>query len=544
MQLIRTNSSHSSMNFFLSISLIVFGLVNVFGQDLPPNSASSSWQMAQGSLSKEGVQILGGNILTPSLKWEYNTGFGAEGYPIIADVDNDGENDVVCIHSRTLYVLNGSTGALKYQKLLSYSNPAGICPIVTDIDGDLQNEIIVTTDSLLMVLNGSDGSVQWSRFVSPGYFISGSSPVVADFDFDGTMDIAVFVGYNGTIHAFNGTDGSDKWIFETLSTGTYTSTLGELATANIDSDAALEVVFSTFDGRLIALDGSTGLEEWTVNLTQNWAGWTPVITDVESDGIADIVLGNSVYYGSSGNLRWENTTNPYYNNSCVADLDLDGIKEIYYAWDSIYAFNALDGSSLWTIPLDHTTGPFAAGPIAVDLYGGNELELVVATSYDTITNKVYLVQYDGTLLWTHQTPGHSAEGYAVGDIDNDGCSEIVVNPDCCSGHYSIYAIDDPFSQQDCSLSITPEFSLEEQDETIVFQNNRNIIIRISNSSYEKHSILLYDSQGRVIEKVDVKINEGINIIEFTPPIISTGYYYVEISMGLSKKRKKLFYQSQ
>lgn len=516
--------------------LLIFPLI-VFSQNLPANYAASTWQTAQGSLSKEGVQLLGGNITTPSVKWEYTTGFGAEGYPVIADVDNDNLNDVVCVHSKSLFVLNGATGTLKYEKVLSTSNPAGFCPIVMDLDSDNLNEIILTTDSFLMVLNGFDGSIKWSRFVEPYYMLSGSGPAIADFDSDGTKDIAVYLT-NGKVHAFNGNNGSDKWTYDTGAFNCYS----ELAAANIDSDNAIEIVFCSYDYRLIALDGSTGLEDWSTDLNNNTAIWTPVITDVESDGILDIVIGNNVYYASNGSLRWANSTNPYFGNSCVADLNLDGTKEIYFPNQALfYAYRATDGALLWTLPIDHASGKYGAGAIAVDLYGEKEKELVFATAYDTTTNKIYLIKHDGTLAWTYQNPGHTNEGYAVGDIDNDGCSELIFNPDCCFGNKSIYAIDDLFGFSNCSLSLEPEDPNTVNNEITAYQSGANIVLKFNSSTFSKTTIRLIDSQGKIVKIMQTTVEKGLNIVEFGSEKLSTGFYTVEIDQNSISTSKRLYY---
>ena len=57
-----------SLTFIFVLVLSQFA----YSQEIPTLAANSSWQTAQGNLGKTGVQGLGGNIGTPSLKWEFD----------------------------------------------------------------------------------------------------------------------------------------------------------------------------------------------------------------------------------------------------------------------------------------------------------------------------------------------------------------------------------------------------------------------------------------------------------------------------------------
>ena len=535
----KTYSIHSNIKIY--VILVQLLIVPLFSeaQLLPHSAANSTWQIAQGALSKEGVQSLGGNIVTPTLKWDYSTGLGAEGYPVIGDIDNDGENEIIAVNARTLYVLDGHTGTLEYQKALSYTNPAGLAPIIADLDADFENEIIVSTDSFLLALNAVDGSIQWSRFVAPYYFISFSGPVVADVDTDGNQDIVMFLN-NGELRAFEGASGVDKWSYTTTSTSAY----GELSCANIDTDPALEIVLCTFDGKMIAIDGATGMPEWTIGLPQNLNGLTPVISDVEDDGVLDIIVGNSVYYASNGSMRWADTITPYRGNSCVADLNDDGMMEIYYVTDKLYALDATTGGSLWSVQVDASPGLYAAGPIAVDMGGNEGKELVLATSYSANNNKVYLVDHSGVVVWTYQNPGRTAEGYAVGDIDNDGCSEIVLNPDCCYGTSSIYAIDDFSGGGNCSSPNSADAIVGSREMPINIAVNRgSILVSILYNDRSPVKLKLFDLNGKLIQSIDASIDPGNNIIEFHPVGISNSIYLLDIEIENRTVRRKFSYSS-
>ena len=75
------------------------------------------------------------------------------------------------------------------------------------------------------------------------------------------------------------------------------------------------------------------------------------------------------------------------------------------------------------------TGWFGSTPILGDFSAANPgLECVVATAYAPANNRVFMYSVDGTQLWNFYVAEHTYEGASVGDIDNDGCAEIVAVP--------------------------------------------------------------------------------------------------------------------
>ncbi len=61
---------------------------------------------------------------------------------------------------------------------------------------------------------------------------------------------------------------------------------------------------------------------------------------------------------------------------------------------------------------------------------------IVLTSYGSRVgsspNFIVLNGLTGTVEWTNDIPGSGTEGVSIGDVDNDGCMEVVVVPDWTS----------------------------------------------------------------------------------------------------------------
>ena len=188
---------------------------------------------------------------------------------------------------------------------------------VADIDEDGQDEIIFGANSKLFVLKGN-GSVLWSRNLS-GTLIY--PPSVADMDGDGTFEIILNTGGSpnaGRVYLMD-KDGNDlpgwpqnfdqHWMFNAP------------AIADLDGDDIMEVVTcergNSTSGFLhvIKLDGTELNENWPLELPGNLA-FTPSIGDINNDGSEDIVIAIS-----SGSLYAINTDGSFLDGFPVVETN-------------------------------------------------------------------------------------------------------------------------------------------------------------------------------------------------------------------------------
>ena len=230
--------------------------------------------------------------------------------------------------------------------------------------------------------------------------------------------------------------------------------LGNLHPDTMPDEHPPEIV-ATFRGggtiafRRMADDGSAWEELWrssyptrqhTGGATANHGATQPALADLDRDGRPEVIVGNVVLDGLSGELRWDGrvtvgTTAGIGNNaflgpvSIVADLDLDGWQEVI-AGNTVY--DGRTGAERWTYTfttsnLGCTGGLRCDGFDAVgDFDDDDEGEVVIVRQ-----GEVFVLNHDGTLLHQVQIPnGACAQNEGgpptVADFDGDGRPEIGV----------------------------------------------------------------------------------------------------------------------
>ncbi|HSD65120.1 MAG TPA: VCBS repeat-containing protein, partial [Vicinamibacteria bacterium] len=124
-----------------------------------------------------------------------------------------------------------------------------------------------------------------------------------------------------------------KWSHGGCSTGPYCQTgwYASPAVADLDGDGAAEVVWGAYD--VVALNGSTGSLKWRATSGQRvWPG--VAVADLTGDGTLEVIVGRSgdqvTVYDRFGSVVW--TRNPFGGGEvrtlAVADLETDGVLEI------------------------------------------------------------------------------------------------------------------------------------------------------------------------------------------------------------------------
>ena len=187
-------------------------------------------------------------------------------------------------------------------------------PSVGDIDGDARPDIVFGGGDFW---GGADSVKVWALEldgrVKPGWpqttdGVTNASPTLADLDGDGRLDVAIGTfdsrhgrGSGGSVWAWNGSGGRLAGFPRPSGGGVV---LAQLATADLDGDGGQDLVVPT-GGAAFAYSGKTGarlfsLAEGTGTGFQS----TPLIADVDGNGLLDIVLAG--FRGSGGVvLRYE-----------------------------------------------------------------------------------------------------------------------------------------------------------------------------------------------------------------------------------------------
>lgn len=302
---------------------------------------------------------------------------------------------------------------------------------MADLDGDGNYEIVFgcyRNDSSVYVINAEDGSLLWKYNTSAlnSHGCNDTAPLIFDVDNDGILDVIVASSCNPTTYCFDGKNGNIKW---------QTSTKGSDSPptiADINGDGLLEILHGQFGGYVVCLDALTGNMLWDLEVDANsWVQTAPSILDLDNDGIMDFVVATwnfdkeskvYAYRGYDRKLLWTYDVNDYvYHGMTILDIDKDGDKEIIVGdYGSVLSvLSSKDGDLKWNF----TSPYYIPSPIiAGDINGDGNCELVF-TSYF----KVYALSYDGSIIWEYDIPdyGQSFRGVALSDMDNDDLPDVV-----------------------------------------------------------------------------------------------------------------------
>ncbi len=431
----------------------------------PDEDASDSYQMYRGGNQHFGSQLMKGSMsVTPVLKWEvfYTNApnSGAEGEPAIGDVNGDGQTDVIgCSQDGNAYAINGTTGAVVWTHNTGGSILAS--PAIGNIDGVGGMDVVVAFGNQLRCINGTTGAAIWTFIGSVNANDFWGGPCVADLDNDNSLEVVAMGG--SEVYAINA-NGTQQWNYNI---GVVSNWSGSPAVGDLNNDGIKDVVviaagspFPPVSMSIVyAINGATGALIWQYTLAVNsfFSMHSPTIGDVNGDCQMDVIVPEQggrllCLRGNNAALQWQ--INGAGNSTpAVADIDFDCDMEIITAGPR--AYNGTTGALIWQVAgsLNGWQGP---SPRVADLVPGSPgLETVCGNAYNPGINTVRCYSNTGVLLWTYNKPNHTSEGMSVGDIDNDGCVEIVVNPDCCNGDFSIFAIDDVGGATACGVQSTP-----------------------------------------------------------------------------------------
>ncbi|MCK5787226.1 MAG: VCBS repeat-containing protein [Candidatus Sabulitectum sp.] len=261
--------------------------------------------------------------------------------PCIADVDNDGELEVVVATSHKQTATNGGVDEDCWVYCLDaesgeqeWAYNAGVEHIYSnvvagDLDGDDYLEIVIGTLAVpgaVRVIDGYTGTVEsWGNLSTGSMILSGAS--IADIDSDGDNDIAISCVDN-KVYCWEGGTGSDLDGFP-LDLGTRTNS--GISIGDVDSNGMLELVIAGRDGKLWVINhDGTITAGFPVTVSGNILSGQPAIGDIDNDGRLEIIFGeynNSVIHcyemgenSAYNDLPWPQFQHDEKNTGCYINL--------------------------------------------------------------------------------------------------------------------------------------------------------------------------------------------------------------------------------
>ena len=238
---------------------------------------------------------------------------GAASAPVFADIDNDGDRDLL-IGSEdgvlTLYERDAGAFVLADTPVLSFPGLFNISPATADLDGDGDVDFIIGdfNGKLRLCIQTDTGFVQAPFSLDDQTFGLNAAPALADVDGDNLADLFVGTGAGRLVYFRNmGTTSQPDFI---LQSSTYLSIdVGDDARpslADLDSDGDLDLILGAQDGSLnyYRNDGTPGAPAFQL-IPGFFDGVTAVLRsapawgDPDGDGDPDLFLGNGkggIYY--------------------------------------------------------------------------------------------------------------------------------------------------------------------------------------------------------------------------------------------------------
>ena len=446
----------------VAAGLVVGSVIQGYSATIPAGAVIST-EPAAGTLIDIGSPV---NMVTKLLpvgagvlrqKWTKRLPGGGQIMPVMGDIDNDGDQEIVMNAGDRIVAVNGKTGAIEW----SVSGSAGTSVELADLNRDGVPEVLYGMNGpRLRALNGN-GSIRWTsailkgesqaRFPIMSYDINGDGyPTIwfASEDsspdpFNGNMD-----DYNGALTMLDHTGKvlTDTWIHHPC--------WGGMALADTDLDGRYEIYLSDRrDGYhdfpangLQAFDARTLDPIWARPDIQH-SSPMPVIADVDRDGHLEVIAtkitmgGPLILDPATGEtiIDYSRKRLPTHATPTVYDIDGDGHLEYIVstsypssAPQNFVVFDLTTGAVDFTATFNFWT---AWPPTVGDVTGDGRMEILVASGNqaeevgDALEGNYPLLVYDKNyklISWVEIKGAGQLTPARVYDTDGDGYNEVVV----------------------------------------------------------------------------------------------------------------------
>ncbi|MGA1866378.1 MAG: hypothetical protein ACMUFK_02790 [Thermoplasmatota archaeon] len=369
-----------------------------------------------------------------NVKWSHkmkNERFSSSVSPIVCDMDNDGELDILIFGTkgdwndqRSFVKCLDISANLKWEVNISSEWINGM-PVVANLDQRPGLEVIVITWDEIICID-QEGAEIWSVSSRELYFYQ--SPTIADIYNNGQMHV-IIPTWNALI-CLDGdpSDGVDEgvagiepfddsrgdpdvlWFKRWEEDYWKRENLDHVSVADLRGDGRLELIASGDQGQTICLN-SDGMVVWESDI-KGMTG-SPTIGDVNGDGALEVL-------GMVNPYEWE-----WIDREDNGD---EPVKPDPYDWRyRLVCINGENGSELWEYPTDWGGRTIILG----DTDGDADLEVFFSSE-----NNILAVDCDEDgngeideeeVLWKFSSNAISgwSSTFLLGDVDHDGQLELV-----------------------------------------------------------------------------------------------------------------------
>jgi hypothetical protein len=275
-------------------------------------AGTGSYQGVLFGFNHNGVEIRDGDGI-PATKGIFYKSASLEakfmyGSPALGDIDDDGREEIV-FHEKTrhssppqstIYAFNGDGSVLSGFPVGTASTGASTSsPAIADLDGNGDLEIVCVTENQVIVLNHNGSNFSgWPKSIPAIPTSSGglrdfmSSPAIGDIDGDTNLDIAL--GWmDGQVHAWRATGGTPLSGFPTDVSNTgneFNDYMRSPILGNVDTDIDVEIVVSSGDAKIYAINKNGTIVPGFPVSTPGIVFGSAALCDLDRDGKVNLIV--------------------------------------------------------------------------------------------------------------------------------------------------------------------------------------------------------------------------------------------------------------
>ena len=362
------------------------------------------------------------------------------------DIDNDGDNDIVSaeINSGILAWYENVNGlANSIQKHIIDTNISILRDVyVADIDEDGDNDVVAISYNEIIWYENTNGF----GFFESGILVSnnisyGNAVYVSDLDGDGDLDILSTSGNDGKVAWYQNLDGQGNYGTQQI-IRLYNSTASDVSAADIDGDGDMDVISNSSIGDILMWhENIDGLGNFTfhhyISTTSDGAK-AIFVDDIDNDGDIDIISAEQtvVYYeNDNGNGNFvqsqilsDNIGQP--SSVYVADIDNDGRKDILsanpnYGKLTWHHYNNIE-NHFNSIKMPMIDTNVLIDLLYVDIDSDGDLDIATSSYYDGELS--WFENLDGIGSFSEQIIIENSQNTrcsSYADVDNDGDIDVI-----------------------------------------------------------------------------------------------------------------------